>query len=58
MNNFKRYLGLALIAIGAILLIVCKVAGWQSNPELLIGLSFIILGFILHLWLQKRGEKY
>ena len=58
MNDWKQLIGLVLIAVGASLLVVCKVAGWQSNAELLIGLSLIILGFVLHLWLQKHGEKY
>ena len=54
----KQYLGLALILIGAILLVVCRLAGWQSNTQLIISLSIIILGYFLHLWLQKRGQKY
>ncbi|MBR6129751.1 MAG: hypothetical protein IKQ07_08985 [Bacteroidaceae bacterium] len=54
----KQYLGLALILIGAILLVVCRLAGWQSNTQLIISLSIIILGYFLHLWLQKHGEKY
>ena len=46
------------MTIGAVLLVVCRLAGWQSNAELLTGLSFIVGGYILHLWLQKQGEKY
>ena len=49
---------MALIVIGVILLIVCKLADWQSNTELLIGLICVVLGYILHLWLQKYGQKY
>ena len=52
------FIGLALIAFGAILLMVCYVARWQSNAELLTGLMLILLGFVLHVWLQKHGEKY
>ena len=58
MNMLKQYGGLALIFIGAILLIVCKVAGWQSNIELLTGLLLVVAGYFLHIWLQKHGEKY
>ena len=58
MNALKRYGGQALMAIGAVLLIVCRVAGWQSNGELLTGLIMVVLGYILHLWLQKHDEKY
>ncbi len=52
------YLGLALMTIGAILLIVCRLVGWQSNAELLIGLILIVVGFVWHVLQQKRGEKY
>ncbi len=53
-----NYLGLALMIIGAILLVVCYVAKCESNVQLLIGLILIVMGFILHIRLQKRGEKY
>ena len=46
------------MAIGAILLIVFKVAGWQSNTELLNGLAIVVAGYFLHIWLQKRDQKY
>lgn len=58
MNVLKQYGGQALMAIGAALLIVCRIAGWQSNIELLIGLTLVVLGYIISLWLQKHGEKY
>ena len=51
-------IGLALVLAGAILLIVCKLAEWQSNAELLIGLVLVVSGYFLHVWLQKRGQKY
>jgi len=54
----KRHIGMALMFIGAILLIVCKLADWQSNVELLVGLALVVLGYVLHIWLQKLGEKY
>ena len=58
MNILKQYGGQALMAIGAVLLIVCRIAGWQSNGELLTGLLLVVLGYIAYLWLQKHGEKY
>jgi hypothetical protein len=58
MNKYVKYLGMALIVIGVLLLIVCKLAGWQSNAELLIGLSLVVSGYFLHVWLQKYGQKY
>jgi hypothetical protein len=58
MQTLKRFWGVALMAIGALLLLVCQLAGWQSNTELLIGLILIIFGFIGHVRSQKTGEKY
>ena len=58
MNTLKHYGGQALMTIGALFLIVCRIAGWQSNAELLTGLTLVVLGYIVHLWLQKHGEKY
>ena len=58
MNVLRQYGGQALMAIGALLLIVCRIAGWQSNVELLTGLMLVVSGYVLYLWLQKRGEKY
>ena len=52
-------IGLALVLAGAILLIVSKIVGWtSSNLVLLTGLIIIILGTFLHVWQQKKGEKY
>ena len=58
MSALKQYGGLALMAIGAVLLVVCRIVGWQSNAELLAGWLMIVLGYIVYLWLQKHGEKY
>ena len=58
MNILKLYGGLALIVIGAILLVVCYVADCQSNAELLTGLLLVVAGYFLHIWLQKHAEKY
>ena len=58
MDALMSHLGLALMFIGAILLTICYFANWESNAELLIGLMLILLGYFLHVWLQKRREKY
>ena len=58
MNVLKQYGGQVLMAIGAVLLLVCRVTGWQSNTELVTGLLFVILGYMAFLWLQKHDEKY
>ena len=51
-------MGVALLMSGALLLVVCRLAGWQTNAELLIALSLVIFGYVLHIWLQKHSEKY
>ena len=58
MSMLKHYGGQALMTVGAVLLVVCRIAGWQSNAELLAGLACVVLGYVMHLWLQKHGEKY
>ena len=59
MGNLKQYVGVALIIVGALLLIVSYIAGWtSSNLVLLSGLTFIVLGAILHVKHIKSTEKY
>ena len=56
--TLRQYSGVALMVVGALLLVVCYVAHWQSNAELLTGLALVVVGYFLHIWLQKRAEKY
>ena len=59
MKALRLYRGLALVLAGASLLIIGYLVGWtSSNLVLLCGLLFIILGAILHVLAQKKGEKY
>ena len=59
MTTIKGYMGVALILLGALLLIVSYIAGWtSSNLVLLAGLILIILGAVQHIRQQKKGEKY
>jgi membrane-bound ClpP family serine protease len=52
-------MGVALVITGALLLIVSYLAGFtRYNLVLLTGLIIIILGAVLHVRQQKRGEKY
>jgi len=57
-DPLKTHGGVTLMAVGVLLLIICRVAGWQSNAELLTGLALVVLGFIAHVWSQKGGQKY
>ena len=55
----NAYLGVALVLAGALLLIVSYLAGFtRYNLVLLTGLIIIILGAVLHVRHQKKGEKY
>ena len=55
----KHYGGMTLIFIGVILLAIVYLTGWSHfNFLLLTGLTIIVLGMILHVWLLKRDEKY
>ena len=55
----KAYLGVALVFAGALLLLVSYLTGLtRYNLVLLTGLIFIVLGVVLHVRQQKRGEKY
>ena len=59
MKELKAYLGVALVIIGALLLMVGYIAGWtSSNLVLLTGLIIIVLGAVLHIKQQKKSEKY
>ncbi len=55
----KAYFGVALVFAGALLLLVSYLTGLtRYNLVLLTGLIFIVLGAVLHVRQQKRGEKY
>ena len=52
-------MGVALVLAGALLLIVSFLVGFtRYNLVLLTGLIIIILGAVLHVRHQKKGEKY
>ena len=59
MRLLRPYSGVALIVIGALLLLVSSLAGWtSSNLVLLGGLVLIVAGVIVHVRMIKKGEKY
>ena len=59
MIKIKPYMGLALIIIGAILLLLSYPTGLSHvNFVLLTGLTFIVLGLGLYVWQLKRDSKY
>ena len=59
MSGLGSYMGVALILVGALLLIVGYIAGWtSSNLVLLAGLLLVIIGAVQHIRQQKKSEKY
>ena len=59
MSGMRSYIGVALILVGALLLIVGYIAGWtSSNLVLLAGLILIIIGAVQYIRQQKKSEKY
>ena len=59
MKRYLKYLGMALVFAGAILLIISLLVGWtRYNSVLLTSLFLIIIGIFLHVRLIKRGGKY
>ena len=59
MTELKSYLGVALVIIGALLLIIGYVAGWtSSNLFLLAGFFIIVAGAFTHIKHLKRHAKY
>ncbi len=54
-----RFIGLTFICLGVAMLGVLHIYGLTfSNRLLLIPLAFVLLGFIIHVWVQKKESKY
>ncbi len=59
MTGLKSYLGVALVIIGALLLMIGYLAGLtSSNLFLLAGFIIIVVGAFTHIKHLKRSEKY
>ena len=58
MNAVKQYGGVALIGIGALLLLLHALSVVNGNAVLLTGLFCIVIGIFTHVFLQKRTGKY
>ena len=59
MSGLRSYMGVALILVGALLLIVGYIAGWtSSNLVLLAGLILIIIGAVQPIRQQKKRAEY
>ncbi len=58
MTSLKPYWGVALIVVGAILLLLEYLETITGNMVLLTGLTLIIIGIVAHVMVQKYGGKY
>ncbi len=58
MTFLKPYWGVALIVVGAILLLLEYLETITGNMVLLTGLTLIIIGIVAHVMVQKYGGKY
>jgi membrane-bound ClpP family serine protease len=58
MTSLKPYWGVALIVVGAILLLLEYLEAITGNMVLLTGLTLIIIGIVTHVMVQKYGGKY
>ena len=58
MTSLKPYWGVALIVVGAILLLLEYPEVITGNMVLLTGLTLIIIGIVAHVMVQKYGGKY
>ena len=58
MNNFKKNLGVFVLLIGVLVLIYSAVQGMTASSDtyLLTGLVLIIIGYLGHIFLNKKYE--
>ena len=55
----KRYIGLTYMCLGVAMLVLLHIYGLTfSNRLLLIPLALILLGFVIHVWVQKKESRY
>lgn len=57
-NKAMKYFGVIVMIIGAIFLMLIAFANFlpQSNGALAGGLAIVVIGYILHIFLDKRAE--
>jgi len=56
--NFLKYLGTLVMLIGAGVLVYIGITGGaQANVGLFVGLGLILLGYVLHIVLDKKASE-
>jgi uncharacterized membrane protein HdeD (DUF308 family) len=56
MNNLFKYLGVIILLIGVAILAIPSFTTGTSNTILLSGVGIVILGYILHIYLNRKVE--
>jgi uncharacterized membrane protein HdeD (DUF308 family) len=56
MNFVYKYLGMILLLVGVLILAVPHFTGGITNSVLLIGMGTILLGYLAHIFLNKKVE--
>lgn len=59
MRKISKNLGLYFVYLGVVILLICYITGWtRYNIPMLMGLVLIIIGIIVHIFLQRRDSIY
>ena len=56
MNELLKYVGAIILLVGVLVLAVPFFGGGMTNALLLVGLFLIIVGFFVHIFLNKKFE--
>jgi len=57
-RKYQQHGGMALVYLGAILLVIGFMAGWQSNMFLIGCILIMIAGIVVHVRTVKKQSKY
>lgn len=57
MKELIKYLGVIVLLVGVVVLAVPAFQGALNNGILLVGLGIIILGYVGHIFINKRLEE-
>ncbi|MCC8154872.1 MAG: hypothetical protein LIP01_12135 [Tannerellaceae bacterium] len=56
MNGFVKYVGVLVLLIGVAILAIPALTGSITNTLLLVGLGMIIVGYVGHIFINKKVE--
>lgn len=58
MTNFIRYIGVILVLVGVLVIAVPALRGATTNTTLIVGIVLELLGFILHIVLNRKAFSH